>query len=171
MEEEIQAPYPMAAAPFRHNLNTDIKKETKQRGKGDEIKTIAAKQNSDGSFGSFGTDMSIKICETAKALIAFSISSSDILPFRNQLIKAVNFLAAAKEEVIKGTLQIKLTCFAFELCSMRRIIRGNGTEAFSELLNKLQLLLQEDRDIDELNKLIKKNDIEGLKNLIKNMNF
>lgn len=169
--EEKQAPCPMAAAPVRHNLNSEMKKETRQRGKGDEIKALAAKQNSDGSFGSFGTAASVKVCETAKALIAFSISSSDILPFRNQLSKAVDFLIAAKGELIKDTLQIKLVCFAFKLCSMRKIIRGDGSEAFSTLLTKLQLLLQEDRDIDELNNLIKRNNIEGLKDLIKNMNF
>lgn len=94
----------------------------------DKLKPLAAKQNFDGSFGSFDANIDSKIQDTARAIINFANNASNISIFRNQLKKAIDYLITMEAEIMGDEDLLKIVCEALELARSRKIIRNDNQQ-------------------------------------------
>lgn len=138
-----------------------------QARQGDVIRSLAARQNSDGSFGEAGAAGGESLLQTAEAVIAFATSRGAMAPYRNQVMKALEFLASAREQLIKDAHAAKLAYIALELSVMRKVIKASGPATVLELLAELKIMFEADKMVRELVGFIEMKDIENIKKIIR----
>ena len=125
------------------------------------LKELAAMQNSDGTFGD-GKNKDVDIAlETAKAIIKFTSSSKDILVFRKQLRKAVNYLTSQDLTLNKDESLIKLIYIALELCKLRKVLKSN--DELSSHIENLKVKLSDEVFKDKVFKYAQKGSMADLK--------
>ncbi|MEN6391910.1 MAG: VIT and VWA domain-containing protein [Syntrophomonas sp.] len=109
----------------------------------DRLNRIAARQNSDGSFGNIEGDASARIKETAQAIVRFA-GSRKISLYRTQLQKAIDYLVAVEALILADHALTELVYEALELARERKIIRLSG----HDWLNFLSRLKQRMENLD-----------------------
>ncbi|MEQ8174852.1 MAG: VIT and VWA domain-containing protein [Syntrophomonadaceae bacterium] len=107
----------------------------------DSLNKIAAHQNSDGSFGSIESDASVRIKETAQAIVRFA-GSRKISLYRNQLQKAIEYLVAMEALILADHALTVLVYEALEMAQERKIIRSNH-KSILDLTAQLKAILSD----------------------------
>ncbi|HWQ89979.1 MAG TPA: VIT and VWA domain-containing protein [Desulfitobacteriaceae bacterium] len=92
----------------------------------DKLKKLAVEQNSDGSFGAIDAAKATLIAATAAAIIDFCQNATHIGIFRQQLLKAIDYLRSMEQEIMMDDALLKKVSEALKLARTRKVLRQDN---------------------------------------------